>query len=580
MSEQVRNSAIVLAVLAAVLGATGFYLARGALTAASAVEILIGTIQLFVLNVSADSLVNWPLRAAAVIGPVSTGLAATTALLGAYGTQIRDWRLRKRLRHRPADVLFIGGGHFAATRARYVRRQNPHASVTVIDRSRDCAFSREPELREGNIHVLAGDALREDHLLSIGADRAREVWIGCGSDLVNIEVLRTLTKIARKPSAGAKWYVDLANRELLRMAQKEINDLRGSGIDINAVNVDRDLARELFSRHPPAIPGPAGREHGPLHIAVVGATELAEEILVHAVHHFVLDDAPANAVRISWFGDGAEARLAELRKRYPAIDPQSEGIEALTRVLPVAHIHAHDCDERTLGLGVWMAAQREFDFSIVYVACRGVDRTLITELRWVTLRDADPEERDCLPEIVVAGLYSDTVESRQGKDRPEHVAFFKPTWAPDDQSSDESARLLNASYAIEKGRWNTLSPADRDEAARQLWQELPEDLRWSSRLGADHATLVRAPVFEMARSSGDIVERLARIEHRRFVVERLMGGWLPVRKSPAESPRPSGAHDKKRDREYRLSDQLREFDEAARAGNEPAIREWIARRNH
>jgi hypothetical protein len=111
---------------------------------------------------------------------------------------------------------------------------------------------------------------------------------------------------------------------------------------------------------------------------------------------------------------------------------------------------------------------------------------------------------------------------------------------------DELAKLVNSSYSIPPD-----SPKPESSFVEMKWATLDPWSRWSSRMSADHSAVKDALITNWADAESDIkgratrltsdeVERnldfLAALEHRRFVIERLIEGWLPLKNNEDSTP--------------------------------------------
>ena len=98
-----------------------------------------------------------------------------------------------------------------------------------------------------------------------------------------------------------------------------------------------------------------------------------------------------------------------------------------------------------------------------------------------------------------------------------------------DRKGEDTAIALHAHYLTEAEKLGANSPL-----ALQAWDDLPENLRDANRASADHAPLLFAAgglrlVFDKAAESYSLssedLELLARVEHRRWVADRINRGW-------------------------------------------------------
>ena len=556
-----------MAALACVLGLLSFVPQDGWRGAA------LKTLQLFVINVGPAEIPDPAGWLAVILAPMATAGAA----IYAFGERAwRAWQLL-RLRARPADDLFVGGGEAAAGVA--VRRARMLAAgaagsggargkLAGIDLREDAPLARAMQDLQMPGLVVVGDALAEGALRQLQPHRAGNVWVLTGDDHRNLEVARRVRdaiESAPKPAGQrpVRVLVDVRERRLLRAAGALYAGLDAGRLSIDFFSLPRLAARTLLREHPPR-PGDGAR--GP-HLLVVGTGELAAALVVHAAQHCVHDEDPAHCVRITLAGRDAPALLEGLRRSFPAL--AAAGGDAMQApLLPLARIDAVDCDEAELAHADWLRLQRAQAFDVVYVACgRDLD-TLAAATRAAALRELTPGARAAVQPVVaclqqpadsVRALAPD-IGALIGVVQPFdlHVRCFREDEAYPGEGQDRRAMIVHAVHQLPAGEAFAATPA-RVREAGALWAAArQEDFRWSDRLAADHIDIkldlaARAsgdPVLEdwrlllvadpgrVARSMevalrGDPGLRLAlaRLEHRRFVAERLLEGWLPM---PAE----------------------------------------------
>ena len=127
------------------LGVTGFLSSWGELSLAQLFAALYATVQLFIFNVSVDSLSNWILRVAAVAAPLATAGAA----LAVFDARAQRAVLRWQLVRKPPDDLLVGGGNASHRLLRAIARRSSASGdhrIIVLDKNRDCQVARDSDL--------------------------------------------------------------------------------------------------------------------------------------------------------------------------------------------------------------------------------------------------------------------------------------------------------------------------------------------------------------------------------------------------------------------------------------------------
>lgn len=575
-------------------------------------------LQLFVVGVAPQELCTVPGRLASVLAP-ATAVGAAVALLGQR--LVRSWRI-VCLQLAPAHAIFLGGGATAASIAlRMFGRGVPprRHKIVCVDRSAGSALAAViGELRAADAFDWRADALSGGALSDLNVAGAQQVWVLTGSDLCNLEIARRLLERRRSAHvAPAKppWLrVSVRDPRLLR-AHARLDPAAGGG-SLMLFDMERIAARRLLLQHPPAIPRVtlAGEPERPLHVAVIGDDTLAESIVEQAIAHLVHGERPADCLRVTLIGEDASAARQRLERRFPVLDAQRRFDAPLAALLPIAVLAAHDCEPTQLLPDDWRRLQQQTPFAVVY-ATHAVDlHAVAAALRAATLRDLDaplwPSARSpasarpivaCLRQG--AGGEAAFLPGKRGAPAlPAGLSLFRiyeDSLDPDDgypgEKQDQRAMLINLLYARTPGDLAHLGHDERMALARSLWFDndasgmprTPEVFRWSSRRAADHvpvklATLGLAldlvdaaqadaahadagPAAGAREAAGlEPAQHLAwleRLEHRRFVVERLLEGWLPDDEAAADDAgRPSALREADRKRTLHLNRTLVPFE--------------------
>jgi hypothetical protein len=495
------------------------------------------TIQLFTLNVGPSDLGDiWQTRLASVIAPMTTIGAA----LAAFGGRLTLWNRRRKLRINPADDLFLGGGRTAAAivqsalggsrrRLNRVGVNNTRGAI-LEEAAPDCI-------------VFHGDAMLPDTLKGINASGAEQVWIVAGDDDRNISILRNLISVDQGCKAKRRWFVEVSDRDTLQRASTLFKTPENVVVDY--FNIERLAARGLMQNFSEAIlPGLCATIEEPpiLHICVIGSSELAEAIVAQSIQQLVVSDKPEQCLRLTWIAADASECLRKLRKRIPVLNERMVNDKLFAGLLPLADIDVHDLDERNISPIEWAEAQQVSPFSAVYIACSDELLSAGAMFRVTALRDMLNTAQERPYSICVChwrqGLHDHEDDFSCNNVRHFYVLreVFKPNERYPGENMDGLAKMINA-------YWMRNRVISTDDAMNEgSWTPSTAPDKWSSRMGADHAKIQEVLGAAVANpgslsthlennqrtETAGLFLRQARLEHRRFLVERLVEGWLPL----------------------------------------------------
>jgi hypothetical protein len=595
----VRALTVAVGLLGGGLGAYGFWTYPCSGQPVALWEVGLQTLRLFTLNVDPDGLCSVPTQLASFLAPVFSA----SVLIIAFSRVLGPWWRARWLWLRPADDLFLGGGETAAAIAR--RRHGGHGrgaprrrKTVGLDPHRDAPLALAMDDGfDGAAFTLEGDALVPRDLNRVNAGRAGNVWVHTGDDSRNLDVAsrvlaaRPRTTLASSPRN--RLFVHIRDTHLIRARESLLGAAPRAHIEY--FNLPRLAARALLRRWPPPYLTDAGRRRTgtePLHLCVVGSGDLAAAILAYAAAHCVYDEPTAACVRITLVGRDAAAQYHSILRRHPAFDPQNAADPRFAGVLPIARVQHLDCDESELAPRVWEELQADGSFSIVYVAAGSDLLTRSAALRVTALRDACAANHAGRLRIIEC-MHDDAAAAStlRGRDR-ELFGIFRDSLDPDEAypgaGIDDLAKAFNYfGYRLRNRRdlWpdplgnaDSLRTALRSEwpAAEDEWVNLAEEFRWSNRFAADHAAvkltlLGFAPAdfepeeltLERIQRLTDAVQRetgfLERLEHRRYIAERLIDGWLPLAGSAPAARSPSGLDERAQKEILRLNRSLVPF---------------------
>lgn len=523
------------------------------------VQSIISTLQLFVLNVSSEKIEGILLGLAAFLAPYTTINAVLTAF---FTSNFSHWLVESlSLTFKRADYVFIGGGDTAVGIAMRLHKQAVNQNklkIIGMDTQKDCQLANATRMHRMKGFIHLGSAFEAKELACLRLYKARNIIVSVGTDLENIDIARHIIKIIQNYILNKKirLYVHVRDHHLVRAREILFPELDESRIRLELVSIDRMAARAIFNDYPPQL----YKQQKTPHILIVGCSELAIFLLIHAVQHCVYDET--EALKITWLGIGVEEKLKELRKKFIALN-ETNTDEALNILLPLVEINTVDCDEDDICPHKYKAAQLNQAFNIAYVACTTDDHTYSAALRITSLREIS-KNKQSMPIIACfqksQSSLSELIDSKKQSGNSESLPLTNNAIAAElfgvnifnlifntsekfiGEYRDFRAMLVNGIYfdlhLIKDENGETIGEvSDKEfiEKSRAQWEETKKGAyRWSSRLSADHIKVklgilqkMNITTEELANNKGSI-EKLARLEHCRFLAERLIEGWLPI----------------------------------------------------
>ena len=550
-------------VAAAGLGYVGFARYFAALgESRSPSDLLYLTLQLFTLEAgSVPGPKGWALESARLLAPAVAAYTAVQALSAILWEQFQSLRLRFIHDH----VVICGLGRKGHLLARGFRERGDR--VVVIEQDEDNSFLKP--CRDLGAVVLIGDASENGILCRAGVPRARYLIAAGGDDGMNAEIAVHARQLARSrhgaPLTCLVHVVDPHLCDLLRECELEAQ--APASFRLAFFNTFDLGARAVLDEYPPF--GAAGHGSGsPPHLVVVGLGSMGRSLVVHAARRWreigrgqarahgredVIrtdseDQSPGQApqsqgprLRVTVVDREGDHKTEILQLRYPQLSQVCELIPAEMDIRwPAFHRAAflldsdgrsdvtavYVClDDESLGLTAGLTLLRRLKGLDTPIVVRMVSETGLASLLdggddgeggFANLRAFALLERTCQPELLLGGTH------------------------------EILARAIHEEYVRQQSE---SGETPQTNPSMVPWDTLPESLRESNRRQADHISVKLKAVgcgiapltdwdAEFMQFTPDEIELMARMEHERFVEERLRGGWRIGPKDLAKKTNP------------------------------------------
>ncbi len=562
-----------------------------------ALDATLFTVQAFLGNVAPSSSHSSWLKVALLAAPLLLSAAAILA----FKDELLEWACKVWQMWRPAPNLMLGGGWVASGLLQRLRRR-----TYVADLNGSCQAVKALDPDRTDVDFGQYDALDIQDLAKLGVRGSACIWIATGDDRRNIEVARHVLTLLAGQSNHPKLLVHVSDPRLMRVGWDLLKRIKDKvGCDVDLFDVNRLAARAVFRNRPPRL---RSRVQPSLHLLILGCSDLTLALVVQAARHFVFSESPHECVRVTVAGTHANRLQEQCAALYPVLVSMSGQGQAQAELFPLIRLSFHECEETSMAPDVWTAWQTTDGdegagqpFDAVYVACRDDIQSVGTGLQAAALREVS--RRGGSPLLPITVCLQDPnpgcvlIDALNGLEEVHAVQLFEACLTPAESypgaSMDWRAMLVNRCYQLASPGDLSLSRKELLLQAKQNWDRWQgHAYRWSDRMAADHIDVKidwlvaergldptqdwPADWREDLRGSADVRElflkrvqaavqaegvlaSLARIEHRRFVVERLVDGWLCL-PHEVKGQGPSGLDAQEQKLRLRVNHTLVEFD--------------------
>lgn len=569
-----KSNSLFIAFIAFMYGFYGFYLSFNVndFSISAFHQSLIQSLQLFVLNVAPTEMKNSLIQYASVIAPISTATAIGAAIQNYIGY---DWRITnlhlrscwplKELLTPYCDIVW-GGNANAMAVVRRLALGTEHSKIIVVCPSADSPLSQA--LAEQSIRFneqISGlkvitDLHSKENLEKLHISKIKRIWVATDHSEENMQLASMLVNQLKCSQDMIVFVDDLTHAD----RYSDSYQLNGCN-NIHYFNLLGHTARTLLQKCPPPYPLLTDR-NGIVHLCIVGDHPFCEALLVDAVRQCVYADSPSRAIRITLIGKTATATLQRVYAHHPLLKPEAQH-GCMDAVLPLAYLHAMDAVPNCLQTDDWVIAQLPITqggfgtFSKIVICETNDTDTHMAAFRVVALQDVCGANVSVNQNVVACV----TSELNVPKERPNYQIFdFDDEWWDSTnegeypgQTAERSAAIFDAAYGEayklirdpanykklnlhdQEVRDSFINNAFNNYYMKPLWQ------KWSSRCSADHIYVKVALIglngntakkSDLEAGIQTSLELLSKIEHRRFIVERLIDGWLYVNNSDKNPP--------------------------------------------
>lgn len=395
--------------------------------------------------------------------------------------------------------------------------------------------------RELGVVVFLGDASDAALLAKAGAAHARHVISITGDDGANVAIAMRLHHMLKQhpghrfsPVTCLVHVVDLHLCELFKQHSLFRDDT--DRLDVRVFNTYENAARMLFAEHPIEGRSPEERQKTP-HLIILGFGRMGESVALQAAKtaHY----ASGKPLRVTVVDQDATRLRDTFFGRYPQY-PQICSIDFID-----AEIAGADTIAR---LARWALEPGD---RVTLVLCLDDDSQSLAAAMRLAARlrgHAIPLHVRMSQTTGLAALFEDGQGTSGWLQNLHPFAMIAQTCrisAVVDDKLDTLARAIHEAY-VDNSRKNNVPASD---PAMLPWERSDPMFRDSNRQQADHIPVKlraigcrsvseTAPGMPVSAFDDTEVELLARMEHDRFVAERLLAGWTSGPRDPERRTSP------------------------------------------
>ncbi len=520
-------------------------------------------LQFFALNYEIPA--GWDANTGVGLGRFIAALFAVLAIISLVSSRFVTWV--RKVKHIASDDRIVLLGYGQVNRALLMHLEKIwEGPITVVDRN--FYDADRIRARETGVLLLEADITEPKAIANLNLEKACRVYVASGYDTLNLEVGTLATEaieaalsaqsghIAPRPdrrfgcgARGEVVTVHIASANLMSNLSRaqDIAFALGSGMRFFSIKTATALQLVQKARF---VERAADLGQDTPHIVILGSGEVTEALLVQL---FVTTMSTNGLPRITVIDPEANKAKARMRAHFPRLFENELRAEVVDLISFIdADVGAlsfdHDPVLSPLSEGVpptaWVFACRDDEVNIA-----GALR-LEGAMQMLAQRPVPIYARAWQGEMSAKGADGGLAQTQLFGQRNDPAVCAMIT----DTNSDWLALLLHQSYQSEK------TPASDQDAYLQDWLALPEHVRRTNRWAAQHlpqklhdlgfdwrgkteGLLPLVPkdnpiavALAQDQAAGlealderdplpDCLLRIAKTEHRRWVIDRALNGW-------------------------------------------------------
>lgn len=513
----------IFALVALVLGYFGFrkhYAAIG--EPRSGFDLIYYSLQLFLLESGGVSQpVHWQLEVARFLAPAVTIYTATKAFLALF----RDQLVGVRLWFYRGHVVIAGLGQKGFLLTQTFRRSGKR--VVVLER--DATNEKIERCREVGAVVLIGNAAEKTVLQRAKVQRAAYLISVLREDGANAEVAGQAREFAKdRRDSALTCLIHIVEPQLRNLLTgRQLATMTGDAFRLEFFNIFQLGARALLRAHPAFAKDNADRTGEP-HLLVVGLGRMGQSLIAYAAGEWYESHHKSRGpLRITVVDREANEKIESLRFSHPQVSLIAEFIPQQMDVFSADFQRADFLFDRDGQCPITNAyVCLDNDAAGLYAGLSLLRRLREEDVSVVVRMTYDAGLATLLRESVKAAGYGNL----------HSFNLLNQTCNEELLPSGTIETLASAIHGDYVRHQESLGQTVQSNPSMAPWDELPESLRESNRLQAQHINIKLAAIGcgielisheqnALVEFSTEEIEKMAEMEHARWMQDQAQAGW-------------------------------------------------------
>ncbi len=437
-------------------------------------------------------------------------------------------------------VIFCGLSHKSFLLIQdYLNNYQNH--IVVIEKNPDNLLISN--LKNKKIRYVFGNAENPEILEKANIRFASAIFVLTGNDKANIHITQIISDIYKQKNIEKfiKIILHISDHSNMQIF-KEFQERKIKNIDFHAFNIYQKIASVAVNKYRPDQSGKyTGTTDPPCHILVHGMNRLGEQIVLESIqlYHF----ANLRKLKVTLIDNDIERKALDFRAKFPLIDniaditfknhfelinyPDYDVLSGISLCFICGETESQNYQTAKQIRQIFF--KMELNENPLYGDKKALDSESLEEPRIIILMPADHDILNLFENFNVVSdyLHIECFDSYANVCKKQMIADEK------DLTDNIAMQIHNIYLGLEEAE------------LMKSWENLTEREKDFNRYPARHLAIklqylnvkivpIDQPgeIFEISKIPEDKLLTLAKMEHNRWMAEKILGGYMPVKEMP------------------------------------------------